>query len=128
MPDRIFRERHAAVVGDTVGVVAPTGQECRPARGAEREGDEGVAEPNAPGRHSVEIRRLEPRVAGRFALLFLHRAHGIPAVVVGVHEDEVGLPIGGPPAAERPEHPDSNGDGRENPAGHGPFPHFFDGS
>ena len=90
-----FVGKRRAVVGDAVEVVVAAGEKRGAARRAEREGDEGVAEAHALGGEAVHVRRLEPREARPLALLALHDAHRVPALVVGVDEQEVGLALGG---------------------------------
>jgi hypothetical protein len=47
-------------------------------------------EANAFAGEAVEMGRLEPGEASGCSLLALHDAHGVPPLVVGVNEDEVG--------------------------------------
>ena len=90
-----IRRKRRAVVGDAVEVVVAAREKRSPARSAERKGDEGVAEAHTLGGEPVHVRRLEPREARPLALLALHDAHRVPAVIVGVEEQEVGLALGG---------------------------------
>ena len=92
--DRVFRKRRA-VVHDAVDVVVLAGEKSGATGRADRVGDEGVAEAHAASGETVHVRGFEPRVAGLFPMLFLDRAHRIPAVVVGDDEDEVGLALCG---------------------------------
>ena len=57
-------------------------------------GDEGVAEADTFRGEPVHRGTLEPGVAALFAVLLLDRTHGVPTVVVGDDEDEVGLLLG----------------------------------
>ena len=90
-----IRRKRRAVVGDAVDVIVAAREKRSPARSAERKGDEGVAEAHALGGEPVHVGRLEPREARPLALLALHDAHRVPAVIVGVEEQEVGLAFGG---------------------------------
>ena len=85
---RVGREGRV-IVGDAVQVVVSPGQEASPAWRAERVDDERVAEPDALGSDAIEVRRLEPGEAAAVALFALHDAQGVPALVVGVDEQEV---------------------------------------
>src|SRR5687768_2917838 len=70
-------------------MVVATAHERRTARCAEGEDDERIAKPETLGRDSVQVRRLKPRVARLVALLTLHDAQRVPALIVGVDEEEV---------------------------------------
>ena len=89
--DVLGRERRV-VVDDAVEMAIAAGQVARPARGAERIDDEGVAEADALTRQPVHVRCLQPGEAPAFALLALDDPHRIPALVVGVDEDEIRPP------------------------------------
>src|SRR5262249_12094132 len=78
------------IVGHTIEMAVPAGQETGSARGAERVDDEGVAETNALGRQPVHMGRLKPREACPVALLALDDTHGIPTLIIGVDEEDVG--------------------------------------
>jgi len=94
MGDRVFGQG-GVVVDDAVGVVVAAGEERGAAGRAEREGDKCVAETHALGGEPVHGRRLEPRVAGAFAMLALHGPHRVPALVIGDDEQEVWFARGG---------------------------------
>ena len=71
----------AEVVLDLVGVHVEAGEDGGAAGGAETASDEGVLEVGAAGGEAVEMRRLEPGVAGA--------AHGVVTVIVTEDEDDV---------------------------------------
>ena len=77
------------VVGDAVDVPVLSRDERGARRGAEGIHHEGIAEANSLGGDSIQVRRLEPREAAFLALFALHRAEGVPALVIGEHVHEV---------------------------------------
>src|SRR5262249_19860177 len=81
-------------VDGAVDVPVAARQEARPARGTQRIDHEGIAEAGALGGQAVQVRRPQPREAGLLALLLLDDAQGVPALVVGVEEDEVRARLG----------------------------------
>ena len=81
--------KRPVVVGDAVAVVVLAGQKGGTARGAEGKGDERVAETDAARREAIHVRGLEPREARQLALLTLDNAHGVPALVIGIDEEEI---------------------------------------
>jgi hypothetical protein len=57
------------------------GEDRRPARRAERRGDNGILEMDTIGGHGVHVRRLQEGMP--------HEAHGVVAVIVAEDEDDV---------------------------------------
>ncbi len=57
--------------------------------------DEGIAHADAIGGQAIHVRSLEPWVAGVFALFTLDDTHGIPEMVIGDDENEIGFLLGG---------------------------------
>ena len=87
------------IVGYAVEVIVTAGEESRAAGGAKGERHEGVSEAHTFGRKTIHIWRLKPRESRFFALLALHDAKGVPALVIGVDEEEIG-PISGAQTVE----------------------------
>ena len=108
--DGIGGER-TTVVSDAVEVIVAAGEEGGAAGSAEGERDEGVAEADTFGGETVHAFGLEPWEAGLVALFALDRADGVPAVVVGIDEEEVGFAVCGEGggAAEREEDEEEDG-------------------
>jgi hypothetical protein len=92
--DGIFREGRV-IVGDAVEVVVTAREKRRATRRAERQRHKSVAETHALGREPVHVGRLEPRKTRPLALLSLHHAHRVPALVVGVDEEKIRLAVSG---------------------------------
>ena len=72
----------SVVVHNPVAVGVLSGQNRRPARRAQRRGDERVLEVDPFARHAVELRSFEERL--RF-----QEAHGVVTMIVGEDEDHV---------------------------------------
>jgi len=89
----ILAGERRVIVGHTVQV-AVTARQIDTATGSTQGiDDEGITEPDSFTGQAIQIGRFEPGKAGFVALLPLHDAEGIPTLVIGVDEHEIG-PVG----------------------------------
>jgi hypothetical protein len=75
-------------------MIVLAGEKRRPAGRTQRADDEGVAEPEAFRGDAVHVGRgpAHPGEAPTIAQSALDDADGIPALIVGQHDDDVGAP------------------------------------
>jgi len=90
-------------------VVVASREKRGTARGAEREGRKSVAEAHTASGQPVHVGRREPGEARALPLLALNHAHRVPALIIGVDKEEVGLALSRVQGSDAAEHKQPNG-------------------
>src|SRR5438034_11641692 len=89
----LARERRV-IVRDAIQVTIAPRQIDGAARRAKRIDDERIAKSHAFAGQSIKVRCLKPGKASLVALLALHHAKGVPALIVGVNKKEIWALLG----------------------------------
>src|SRR5262245_43178091 len=92
MGDVVGWER-SVIVNYAIEMVIAASQESGAAGRAKGQGDERIAKAHAFGGETIHVWRGEPGEAGALAVFALDNSHGVPTLVIGVDEQEVGFAL-----------------------------------